>query len=121
MLDTRKLSAAKTVSQISLWSSKDPRCLGNPYFIHLVSIQFLLSFENCGTVLAVLCCTHGSSVQRRRSCSYSLWSSQVPEAVVDVVSVVSVVGVVIVVLSIVVVLLLLVFYPLILITWVELC
>ena len=74
--------------------------------------------------MAVLCCTHGSSVQRRRSCSYSLWSSQVPEAVVDVVSVVSVVsvvGVVIVVLSIVVVLLLLVFYPLILITRVELC
>ena len=66
-------------------------------------------------------CTHGSSVQRRHPCSYSLWSSQVPEAVVDVVSVVSVVGVVIVVLSIVVVLLLLVFYPLILISRVKLC
>ena len=50
-------------------------------------MTYFLSCENCGTVLAVLCSTPGSSAKPMLTCSFSLSSTHVAE-VVDVVIVV---------------------------------
>ena len=99
MLCTSQLSIAKTASQFSFsaLSGFPLRCpsshvvlvvlvaIGVPVYLLLLEIRFfftlfLCSFcccENCGTVLAVLCCIPGSSVQQRLSCSSSLYSTTV--------------------------------------------